>query len=704
MAKIMKIQKIIKNTPSDKSEFAINLIVFLTIYAFLLNYYKPELILLKTTASGGDMGSMNYLAKYMRDYLLPHGKIFGWSPGRWAGYPIFQWIFPLPYIIIALLSYLIPLEISFKIVAASGIFLLPLITFITLKIMKFKFPVPIIASILTLFFLFNEKNTVFGGNIPSVLAGEFSYSISFSIMILFLGLIYKTISEKKISLSTSIVYSFVFLTHLVTAVVATISSIYFLLTKDKRKFLLNFKLLLQMLGLGLLLISFWLVPAVLKIEYTTKYGRDWPISELKNWYPKEAIIFHILAAVGLLIAFKKRDRRIFYFVFIIIVSFICFLGGELFFTANIRFWPMLYFFVLLIASYTIGEVVANFKGEKIIPLIILLSTVIFIGNSTSFIGFWIKWNYEGFESKSTWPIYKGINDVLVNTPGRAYCDLSDENDKLGTPRAFESLPYFSGKPTLEGVYAQSSITSPFISYIQCEISHHCAGIPTVAGQERTTTYNIEDGTKHLKIFNVKYLIAIYDKLKSDLGNNPNWRLVKKFDAWEVYELLTHEGKYVTVPKYEPNLMQVKGDEWKKISLDWWTDLEKVDVPVAFVKEKTEEENKFKTEISDLSELKRISVENNCTINEQVLNEEIIFNTTCVGKPHIISVSYYPNWKVEGADKIYLVSPSFMLVFPNKTNVRLYYGTTTADLIGALLSFFGLLYLCFYFIKSSGRNG
>jgi len=698
-------RKPFKNFLSKNWENIVNVITLLAIYAFLLNYYKPDLILSKTTTSGGDMGSMNYLAQYMRDYLLPHGEITGWSPGRWAGYPIFQWIFPLPYIAIAFLSYLIPLEIAFKIITISGVFLLPLVTFIALKMMGFEFPMPTISSILCLFFLFNEKNTVFGGNIPSILAGEFSYSISFSIMVLFLGYLYKVISEKKLSLVASILYAFVFLSHLVTAIVALLSSIYFLLTKDKKRLLLNFKLLFLTFGLALILIAFWLVPAILKINYTTKYGGDWPLSQWFDWYPKEALIFHFLAAIGLIIGLKKREKGIFYLFFIIIVSIVGFFSGELLFTANVRFWPIIYFFVLVIASYTISELAKHLRIEKLIVLIVLIVTILWISNTSAFIGYWIKWNYEGFESKPTWSIYKGINDLLKGTPGRAYNDLNDINDKLGTVRAFESLPYFSGKNTLEGVYAQSTITVPFISYTQCEISKSCAGIPTVAGEERTTTHNITDGTKHLKALNVKYLVAVYDVLKSELGNSSDWKLIQKFDDWEVYELLTHDGHYVTVPQYGPNLMSVKGDEWKKISLDWWVDTKNLDTPIAFVKQNEfYEQDKFQSKISDLSELQKVKIDNNCQINETIKNEEISFTTSCVGKPHIISVSYFPNWKVEGAKKIYLVSPSFMLVFPEQENVRLYYGSTSANDVGLILSIIGLISIIIYYAPIQKRIG
>ena len=86
-------------------------------------------------------------------------------------------------------------------------------------------------------------------------------------------------------------------------------------------------------------------------------------------------------------------------------------------------------------------------------------------------------------------------------------------------------------------------------------------------------------------------------------------------------------------------------------------------------------------------------------------------------PHLIKVSYFPNWKAIGADGPYLVSPSLMMVIPTQSNVTVYYGMTYANKIGVALSIAGwviigiilLLNLLFYFKskkslkKLNGKN-
>src|SRR3989338_3894639 len=107
----------------------ITLTGILVVYAFLFYYFDLGLLLSKTITSGGDMGSDYYPALYLRDNLLPNGKIIGWSPGWYAGFPLFQFYFPLSFLAMAVLSYAIPLQIAFKLVTVLGIFLLPVSPF-----------------------------------------------------------------------------------------------------------------------------------------------------------------------------------------------------------------------------------------------------------------------------------------------------------------------------------------------------------------------------------------------------------------------------------------------------------------------------------------------------------------------------------------------------------------------------------------------
>jgi hypothetical protein len=76
--------------------------------------------------------------------------------------------------------------------------------------------------------------------------------------------------------------------------------------------------------------------------------------------------------------------------------------------------------------------------------------------------------------------------------------------------------------------------------------------------------------------------------------------------------------------------------------------------------------------------------------EEVTSSRITFRTNGLGLPHLIKMSYYPNWKVLGADRIYRVSPDFMLVYPSQEEVTLYFGYTLSDNIGRSMSLLTIL--------------
>ena len=47
----------------------------------------------------------------------------------------------------------------------------------------------------------------------------------------------------------------------------------------------------------------------------------------------------------------------------------------------------------------------------------------------------------------------------------------------------------------------------------------------------------------------------------------------------------------------------------------------------------------------------------------VENHRISFTTTAVGMPHLVKVSYFPNWTATGADGPWRATPSLMVVVP-----------------------------------------
>lgn len=681
------------------------------IFAFLLYYFKPNLLLLDTHISGGDTVSHSVLADYLKNYLLPHGKLIGWYPHWFAGVPMFQFYFVLPYLLAAVLSYFIPLQVAFKLITALGTFLMPIAAFFSMRFMNFKFPIPAIAAVFVLAFLFLETNSYYGGNIPSTLAGESSYSFSLALMILLLGSLYKGIETKKLLIFNSIVLALIVLTHIYTAIILAATVLFFLLLKKRKD---NFFYLFKVFLLGFLLSSFWALPFVLKLNYSSApkelIGKPNPsLIFIQSFIP-----FYLLAAVGAVFAVKNKDKRIFYFYFSIVMTLLLFetLSGYVN-LLYIRFLPFLYIMPLLLAAISLGELIKKVKFQFLVPIFVFLVVAIWLNRTTSFIPSWIKWNYEGTEGKTTWNSFSKLLKTMstLNESGRIIVEYSASYDKFGSPRVFELSPVFTNKSVMEGLLLESSLTFPFYFYMQKEIAENTwwPGFPIEYPE-----FDLAKGAEHLRLYNVKYYVVSSDKVKSEIGNYSEYKFLTQVEGFQIYEL-NQDSRYVELARKEPVL--VVTDDWRPFAYEWF-DSDHLDVPLVFTSSVDEYDLKhFSTivlnktvnlpggnfKIFNSNELTEAvessdSIPSICSANETLEEEEILIDTNCFNQPLLVKVSYFPNWQVEGAKKIYLVSPNLMMVFPEKNKVYLSYKDILIDKIANLFTLIGIMVVIFYLLR------
>src|SRR5439155_1535215 len=96
--------------------------------------------------------------------------------------------------------------------------------------------------------------------------------------------------------------------------------------------------------------------------------------------------------------------------------------------------------------------------------------------------------------KVPWPTFRDLNAHLRGDfrDPRVVYEHSPDHEALGTVRAFEDLPLFSGRSTLEGLYMQASPSAPFVFYVQSEVSNvnSCPFPDPPALQERMETDRI----------------------------------------------------------------------------------------------------------------------------------------------------------------------------------------------------------------------
>ncbi len=693
--------------------FTLSLIItFLVIYGMLFYTFAPDVIFRDTTTAGGDTGSHNYLAKFFSEELFPNFRMTGWDMGWFAGTPMFTFYFPLPFFLIALLSKIIAFNISFKLITVLGSFILPAAVYYFGRSFKLKYPYPELAAIGAMAFLYMDSFTIYGGNFLGTLAGEFSYSISFGLVFIFLGLLYRGMKKGRFDLLfalTSICLACIVLTHLITLIALLIIVPSFLFLNRSWK---TIRYIISVFVVGFFISAFWSVPFVLLVNWTPPlYWIN--IHDLAELFPQEIIPALILGSIGLFFSVLKKDKRmipVIWTMFIFIFFIFSWSGGRLY---NGRFFPVIFIFIYLLAAYGLKNLYwiivtaissLNIKGFKhgffkfiviaFVPIVAFTAAGSIIASKPTAPG-WAHANYTGFESRDDWETYDALMEYLDSLPyGRVMYDY-DKNilTKFGTTRALELIPFWTKQPTMEGLLAESSITSPFHYINKGEFI--VKDRTSISGWSVPGKRNYEAAMKHLIYYNITYIMAISPEVIEDLNNDSRVEFLKKIEPFYFYEI---KGPHNYVEIMENMPYRYKTEEWIWDMRDWYWNADNVDNPVIYddgSNELEQFEEIKKEQLKDVSD-NPLNVKGEVT-SETVEREKIEFTTTAIGVPHIIKVSYFPNWKAIGAKGPYLVSPSLMMVIPTQSHVTLYYGTTNANIIGVSLSILGWVIIGFILV-------
>ena len=156
-----------------------------------LNPLNPgaDLVLDRTTPTGGDMGAHVWGPAFLRDHLLPNWQLNG---GAWTGTRAcrsYRFYMVVPALVIVALDALLPYGVAFKLVAVAGLVTLPFCCWAFGRLARFRYPMPELFAFAGLAFALDESFSIYGGNLKSTMAGEFSFSIALSLMVLGFGLL-----------------------------------------------------------------------------------------------------------------------------------------------------------------------------------------------------------------------------------------------------------------------------------------------------------------------------------------------------------------------------------------------------------------------------------------------------------------------------------------------------------------------------------
>ncbi len=651
----------------------------------LLSFVDPRLLIYDVVIAGGDATSHYQTAKYLKENLLSNLSISGWFNGSFCGFPILEHYFPVPFLLISFLSFVLPLGTAFNIVYVMSIYLMPLSVFLFIRQITNSRLSAFLAGLFSIAFLLNDGNTMWGGNIYSTFAGEFCYSISLCLAILYLGSLWRCIYNRTSILLPSILLTLTGMSHAYPLFLAILASTFFLLDRNP---LCNLAKISAINIISFLLMGFWLIPLLANIQNTVTFAHVWYFADiktfLKEFSPKELMPNFVIGLVlgtfcGLNTDYLKKHSG--FLLYIVLCGLLLYLHAHYIKQPVVRFLPLIQLFLAIFPALVIGQIIQGFKFKySTVALTYFIAFMWFEHNMGNAVN-WSHYSLTGLENK---PYYRDFLDLCNFIKGnesmpRIAWEHTVTNELLGTARIHEVLPMFSGRNTLEGLYMQASMTSPFVYYVQSQLTNTPS---TPFPQFIYSRLDLDSAYDRLRLLNVSHFVAVSSKVKDVMKDSMYYRHVKDFGILSLYEVIADRHSYVDILKNFEVSTSTK--DKLGISFEWFRtgDLKK---PILFMSKKEYDNFKIKNKKNLLSL-------NEIPIDMKISGGSIKITGAEVGVPLLIKLSYHPNWRAKGAENIYHCSPNFMVIIPSSTDVELYFARGMSFYLGLGFSFLGLVLL------------
>jgi Phosphoglucomutase/phosphomannomutase, alpha/beta/alpha domain I len=710
---------------------------------FTFKELQPSQLFRNTTPAGGDMGAHVWLPAYVKSSLLPHLRITGWTPDWYDGFPALTFYFPGPIVAIALLSYVIPYNIAFKLVTVLGLLTLPVAAWAFGRLARMRFPGPACLALATLPYLFGREFTIYGGNIASTMAGEFCFSIALSLALVFLGVVARGLEDGRHRALAAVLLAAVGICHILPLFFAIGGAIVLTLMRFDRR---RLQWTIPVLAVGILLIAFWALPFYARLPYATNMGYQKLTTYFSSLFPGSDTWLLVLAGIGAILALARRNRVGTFLIIMTVLSGVIFRIAPQARLWNARVLPFWFLCLYLLAGVAFMELgtmaVEHFRDSEVrrgaligVPIVTGIIAFAWVNyplrnlpfghvtasgkyswlgitsSDSSFVPSWVYWNYSGYQS--TGKARKNEYFALINKMtelgkdpnygcGTAMWEYEPELDQMGTPDALMLLPYWTHGciGSEEGLYYESSATTPYHFLNAAELSDQPSN--PVRGLDYPTGPNVAEGIEHLQMLGDKYFMAETPDIEAAADADSSLRLIATVGpfpvtysgstnsvqkrTWNIYEIL--DSAPVAPLSYQPVVMtgvSGGGQAWLTASESWYLDPSRWDVYEAASGPKSWARVSATATTLPRTKLPPVQVSN---IHEGT--ESISFNVDRVGVPVVVRTSYFPNWSVSGATGVYRVTPNLMVVVPTADHVTLTYGYTTVDWIGFVLSLFGLL--------------
>lgn len=691
--------------------------VVAAVTAFVAWQFHPRDLVSATTPAFADLGAHLHEPAFLRDHLLPHGRLSGWSQDWFAGYPSLTFYFPLGSLLIVVLDLLLPYTVAFKVVAAAGPVVLPVSAYAFGRLNRRDRLTSACFAVGTLPLLLEPSLRLAGGSIGAAGIGEYGYGLSLASGLLVLGLVRAGLTTGRRRALAAGLLAVTLLLHLLPALIVILGlGVCALLQREWSRT----RWTLSVLAAAAALVGFWAVPFVVQNTFTA--GPDYPRAvPLAKWlFPNGMVLLLVLAVIGaavsLVNARRERDDLGVFLVAMAAVSAVVFVVTPTGRVWNARFLAPWFLWLCLLAAEGVARLAAfadeqrrlSARGRSLdrpalarnVAPVLLLLAILPLWDTRLGRGLLtrdqtdtrrvVRDNFGGYERSAYRAEFDGFIGMLRSVARDHGCgrmqweyEATDWGDYRGTLMTLS--PYFTDGciEATEGLFSQSSATSPFVNLTNTRLS------PTPAVYYRSLGFDVAKGVEDLRILGVRYFVATSPATQTAADALPGLRPVGRTEPrsgrfWKAYEV---PGVEVVEPlRHEPVIVHGIGasrSTWEKAAQRWYEGDER-DVVAA--------EHGLDTwaRRSRLSEaLPRKALPDAPVSRVRIDHDRVSFRVSRTGVPILVKVSYFPNWRVSGADGPWRVTPNQMVVVPTSPDVVLRYGRAPAEYAGWALTGVGI---------------
>jgi hypothetical protein len=667
----------------------VDVLVALLFAGLLAPLLRLDLVNGPELPTGGDMASHVLYASLFDREALPHGQLTAWLPEVFGGYPLHAYYFPLPFVVASLLGKVVGLASGLKWAIVLPALLLPGTVFSASRhVLRLGALAAFCGALGALSFLTHEQNSIWGGNLLSLLAGEFAYSWGLLLAVLTLAAWVRAVRGAAYGwILAGILEALTALGHGYPLLVCGFGS--WLLLIDAPQRTTATRTLLKGHALAFLLLGGWLWPLL------EMHGFTIPNDGSSTTDPWEALLpealWPILAggALSLPLTLRKahllpshQPHAILYFLQLTALAILLWMLADRIGLLDIRFLPMAWLFGAIAAGWSIGTVAASrtpARAHALIGAVLLAGLATWLAPRTQQAPQWALWNFSGNANKPGWQALERLLPAMTGSPDspRLLFEHDPANLDLGSTRSLEALPLLlGGRPVLEGLYMESAILGPAIYQLQSEVSAHPS-----SPLSRFPSGQLDPAmaATHMGMLQASQVLLRSTEAKRSLlasglfeqvADSPPFLLLR---PKSVDTQLVDGAPHPWLLKPRQGWMQDSHAWFKsraRLGAEWPVYVDSPDPALSAALKRHQQP-------AQISEL-------------QLDRDRLSFTTSAPGQAHLIKISYHPRWQLETKGSLHLAAPGFLLVVPEEASVRLVFGTTTIGRWGTWASCLALL--------------